>query len=131
MSQRVFRSALLFLALLLSACGATAPESGDVGPRGASSTSSLPGASVARPTPTTVPPTATATSAPTAMPTPSTEATATSSATATLPVIEATAETATPPVTAVMAQLDLAGEPYATDGDPNAPLTVVEFSDFG
>jgi protein-disulfide isomerase len=35
------------------------------------------------------------------------------------------------PVTPSMARLRLAAEPYATLGDPNAPLTVVEFADFG
>ena len=34
-------------------------------------------------------------------------------------------------VTPIMAQLGLSGEPYATSGDPGAPLTVVEFSDYG
>lgn len=35
------------------------------------------------------------------------------------------------PVTASMARLQLTAEPYAVLGDPNAPITVVEFSDFG
>lgn len=35
------------------------------------------------------------------------------------------------PVTPSMARLRLTAEPYATLGDPNAPLTVVEFADFG
>ncbi len=130
MSRSVFRSLLLVVALLLSACSATAPESGDAGARDASATSSLPAAGAARPTPTTVPPTATATSAPTVTRTPSSEAAA-SAATATSPAGEVTSEAPAPPVTAIMAQLGLAGEPYAADGDPNAPLTVVEFSDFG
>ncbi len=39
--------------------------------------------------------------------------------------------TADGPVTASMAQLNLSAEPYATLGDPNAPITVVEFADFG
>ena len=34
-------------------------------------------------------------------------------------------------VTPSMAQLGIAGERYATLGDPNAPLTIVEYSDFG
>ncbi len=40
-------------------------------------------------------------------------------------------ETDDGPVTPSMARLGLAGEPYATLGDPQAPLTVVEFADFG
>ncbi|NJN19162.1 MAG: thioredoxin domain-containing protein [Oscillochloris sp.] len=59
---------------------------------------------------------------PTAAPTPTA-----APATAT-PEVELTANG---PVTASMARLQLAGEPYATLGDPNAPITVVEFSDFG
>ncbi len=35
------------------------------------------------------------------------------------------------PVTASMAQLNMDGERYATLGNPNAPITVVEFSDYG
>ncbi len=35
------------------------------------------------------------------------------------------------PVTPMMAELQLAGEPFGTQGDPNAPITVVEFSDYG
>ena len=42
-----------------------------------------------------------------------------------------TSETDPPPVTAMMESLRLAGERFATAGDPNAPITVVEFSDFG
>jgi protein-disulfide isomerase len=30
-----------------------------------------------------------------------------------------------------MAQVGIAGARYATLGDPNAPLTIVEYSDFG
>ncbi|HMQ29713.1 MAG TPA: DsbA family protein, partial [Chloroflexaceae bacterium] len=40
-------------------------------------------------------------------------------------------ETEDGPVTPSMARLRLAAEPYATLGDPNAPITVVEFADFG
>jgi protein-disulfide isomerase len=39
--------------------------------------------------------------------------------------------TADGPVTASMAQLNIAAEPYATLGDPTAPITVIEFADFG
>ena len=35
------------------------------------------------------------------------------------------------PITASMAKLEIAGERNATLGDPAAPLTLVEFSDFG
>ncbi len=35
------------------------------------------------------------------------------------------------PVTATMAQLKMDGERYAALGDPNAPITVIEFSDYG
>ncbi|HZG68932.1 MAG TPA: hypothetical protein VEZ12_19505 [Herpetosiphonaceae bacterium] len=42
-----------------------------------------------------------------------------------------TPETEPAPVTAMMDSLRLAGERFATAGDPNAPITVVEFSDFG
>lgn len=43
------------------------------------------------------------------------------------------ARTTTPggPITASMAQLQLDGEQYATLGDPNAPVTMIEFSDYG
>ena len=42
-----------------------------------------------------------------------------------------TPETEPAPVTAMMDSLRLAGERFATAGDPGAPITVVEFSDFG
>jgi protein-disulfide isomerase len=45
--------------------------------------------------------------------------------------VPAVVETADGPVTATMARLNIAAEPYATLGDPNAPVTVVEFADFG
>lgn len=35
------------------------------------------------------------------------------------------------PITTSMATLQIGGERYATLGDPAAPLTLVEFSDFG
>lgn len=34
-------------------------------------------------------------------------------------------------VTPMMQTLGITGERYATQGDPNAPITVVEFSDYG
>ncbi len=42
-----------------------------------------------------------------------------------------TPQAAAAPVTAMMESLRLAGERFATAGDPDAPITVVEFSDFG
>lgn len=35
------------------------------------------------------------------------------------------------PVTAIMQTLELTGEQYAAEGDPDAPITVIEFSDYG
>jgi len=35
------------------------------------------------------------------------------------------------PITPIMTKLQLDGERYATLGDPAAPITVIEFSDFG
>ncbi len=97
MSRRLFRSVLLVVALVASACQATVPESGDASPSGTAST----------------PPLSTATTAPRISG----------------PGEETAGRAA--PVTTAMAELNLSGEPYAVQGDPNAPLTVVEFSDFG
>lgn len=42
------------------------------------------------------------------------------------------APTVTPlPATAMMVDLGMAGEPFSASGDPSAPITVVEFSDYG
>jgi protein-disulfide isomerase len=35
------------------------------------------------------------------------------------------------PITESMAKLNIDGERYATLGDPKAPITIVEFSDYG
>ncbi len=43
----------------------------------------------------------------------------------------AVAHTSEGPVTPSMAQLELSGERFAVLGDPDAPVTVVEFSDYG
>jgi protein-disulfide isomerase len=73
--------------------------------------------------PTSPPPTPAATPAPA----PTTPPAPTAPPTATPGVVETDAG----PITASMARLQLAAEPYATLGDPGAPITVVEFADFG
>jgi protein-disulfide isomerase len=47
------------------------------------------------------------------------------------PVPSPVADDSRGPVTPVMAELNLSGKQYGTLGDPNAPLTMIEFSDFG
>ena len=66
-----------------------------------------------------------------ATPVASTEAVRRGTAAATAPAGTATSAAARGPVTAMMAELKLSGEPHAAQGDPGAPITVVEFSDFG
>ena len=39
--------------------------------------------------------------------------------------------TAEGPITSSMAALNIGGERYAALGDPSAPITVIEYSDFG
>lgn len=48
-----------------------------------------------------------------------------------IPTPTAVVEQNTGPVTAIMQALELTGEKYAAEGDPNAPITVIEFSDYG
>ena len=105
------------LLLILTACGATAPADTTAGTDAAD-----PPAAAPVPADSGVPtaPAVAATSAPVDAATASGEP-------------QATAVAGLPggPVTAIMERLKLTGEPYATQGDPNAPLTVVEFSDYG
>ncbi len=112
---------------LLTACAATQPR--------AATTPTAAVAVVNEPTATATP----AAISPAPSVAPSTTATRTASATA-IPIASpaAAATDATTalvdqngPVTASMAQVGIAGARYATLGDPNAPLTIVEYSDFG
>ena len=117
--RRIGRAPIIVLvAVLLAACG------GEPSAEGAPTRVPLP-------TVTPVPP-----------PTPTGEALPTSSATPmSAPSVEPTTSagpaeavaspTGAAPVTASMAQLKIDGEPYAALGDPSAPVTVVEFSDYG
>lgn len=117
MTQPRLCAALLALLLTLSACGAPT-----AGPPPAPTLARLPSVtpipSAGPPAPPQVIALATAPSRP---PPPTVIPTAT----------PGLVETADGPVTPSMARLRLAAEPYATLGDPNAPITVVEFADFG
>ncbi len=95
-------ASLLALTSTLAACAATAPAG-----------SAQPGA------------TALSSAAPTSTAVALTSTTAALTSTATVTNTGALA------VTESMAKLNISGERYATLGDPNAPITVVEFSDYG
>ena len=110
---------LLVAALATSACRATVPEGGAVGNPGVASTTIV---------------AAVETAAPALVETPASEATSASDPAETVTAGEAAATASADggaPVTPIMAKLKLAGEPYAAAGDPHAPLTVIEFSDYG
>lgn len=118
MNHSYWRGGLLALLMLLGACA------------GAPAADALPEPTLARlpsvtPMRPTSPPPTTRVIAPPTLPT--IALTATAQPTATPGVVE----TDDGPVTASMARLRLAAEPYAILGDPNAPITVVEFADFG
>lgn len=118
MIRSSIRVALLALLALLSACGGAPAARGPAEP----TLARLPSVTPIRPT---SPPASTRVitlaPAPTALSAPTPPPTAT-------PGVVATADG---PVTPSMARLRLAAEPYATLGDPEAPITVVEFADFG
>lgn len=105
MSQLQRRIAGLIVAGLLTACSSTMPQSAAVPP------DALPSVTPEQP----------GTSAGAASP----------AATATAATAEPTPQPSDGPITASMAKLNIDGERYATLGDPNAPITVVEFSDYG
>ena len=118
MMQDVRRFWPLALMVMLGACGAAPAAGTALEPTLARLPSVTPVKEQPSTTSLSAPPPA---APPTAAPTPSPQPSAT-------PGI---VETADGPVTPSMARLRLAAEPYATLGDPNAPITVVEFADFG
>lgn len=116
------RLLLLTLGTLLTACASTQPR--------ANSTPTAEVAVIDEP----AAPQATASATPSpinADPDPATNREESATVPSSAPAVDATALAEDGPVTATMAQLGIAGEAYATLGDPNAPLTVVEYSDFG
>lgn len=108
---------LLLLLLLLTACGLPS-ASEPTAPTSARLPSVTPALATHTPLPTQI---ITLVPAPTRMPT------VTPLPTATPEVVWSDAG----PITASMAQLGLSGAGYAALGDPQAPITVVEFTDFG
>lgn len=113
--RRVLSPLAVLLGVCLAACGALLP--------GEHATSvpvltRLPTVTMQPATTATLEPPATIVPAPTTAP----------SATPTNPAVILTADG---PVTASMARLKLSAEPYAAMGDPAAPITIVEFSDYG
>jgi hypothetical protein len=129
--------ALVLAAVLLSACGALSPTTqiGNVG-----QASAVPSPATARPT-DVIPTSVVVDEAPASR----AEMTATAGMVNETPTVEAASTTGAnvsegstavvdagvAPVTAVMKELGLAGEQFAAVGDTNAPLTVIEFSDYG
>lgn len=152
----MLRSQLLLIvaaAALLAACGSPAPASREAelgatiaalestiaaeSPDGAGEQASQATQILNDPTPqpTVLPADAvvTDTAAATAQPTEAATADSASPATtvAAAPTVTSPAGGDPGVVTAIMQQLAVAGEPFATEGDPNAPLTIIEFSDYG
>ena len=136
-SRGLMCGALILAAVLLSACGASLP---DTQTGSAAQTSVVPSQATARPT-EAIPSTETGNQTPTAK----VEMTATAEMVSETPTVEAestpganASEGSTAvvdadiaPVTTVMEELGLEGEQFAAIGDPYAPLTVIEFSDYG
>jgi uncharacterized lipoprotein len=109
--MRAARCAGLLLVIMLAACSSTQRPVAELAPP-----PRLPTVTPERPT--AVQPSATPTSpAPTAT-TPAAE-------------LEATQTPNDAPVSASMREIGIGGERYAALGDPNAPLTMIEFSDYG
>ena len=114
MTRMRWRGLLLLLALVMTACGSTQPATDRTVPR----QTSVADESV------TAAPSATADATAAATPAPAVTTSPTSTE-------EADAASSTASVTPIMRKLELTGEPYATLGDPHAPMTVIEFSDYG
>jgi protein-disulfide isomerase len=109
MKRLYVRIAGLVAAGILTACSSTMPQAA-TNPRAQMLPTVTPEAASAQPTPRS-------TAVAVAVPTPT-----------------AAPITPTPgegPITDSMAKLNIDGERYATLGDPNAPVTIVEFSDYG
>lgn len=118
MPQHWMRAGLLALMVLWGGYG------------GAPAAGSAPEPTLARP-PSVTPIRPTSPPASTQAPTPAPEPTTPPAPTALPTATPGVVETEDGPVTLSMARLRLAAEPYATLGDPEAPITVVEFADFG
>jgi hypothetical protein len=105
------RLTILALALVLTACASTRPMAdrpGETEPPALPTTTPGTAPAAPRPTATSAPAAPAATQAPLAL-----------------------TEDEYGPVTPMMAQIGLSGERHSAVGDPNAPLTMIEFSDFG
>jgi protein-disulfide isomerase len=109
------------LSMLLAGCAAAQPASAPTSPPAPSITAAPQATAAAQTSSSTTTPSSTPTTNPTPIPP------TVMPPTPTLGMIE----TASGPVTPSMARLRLAAEPYARLGDPHAPITVVEFADFG
>lgn len=135
-SRGLMGGALILAAVLISACGASPDtQTGSV-----AQTSAVPSSATARPT-EVIPTTVVVDEASTAR----VEMTATAELVSDTPTVAAESTTGVgmseggtavvdadvAPVTAVMEELGLEGEQFAAVGDPGAPITVIEFSDYG
>ncbi len=117
------RLLVLTMGTLLTACASTQPRAVSTPTAEVAMHNELAATAGAPPSPVN------ATPGPTSEPVANREESGT--ATSSAPAVGATTLAQHGPVTATMEALGIAGEPHAVLGDPNAPLTVVEYSDFG